>query len=79
MVVQILNSDRVSPLTSNAGRLFDAVAALELGITHVDYEGQAAMMFEAVAAARSEGAYRCSLFGKRAHGRRLASDDSRAA
>lgn len=38
-----------SPMTSSAGRLFDAVAAL-LGLcTHADYEGQAPMRLQAVA------------------------------
>ncbi len=56
LLQQMIDKGINSPLASSAGRLFDAVAAV-LGIRRVNvYEGQAAMMVEAVATT-AEGTY----------------------
>lgn len=57
MVLQLTrrSSDRLR--STSAGRLFDAVAAIILGIDLVHYEGQAAMMLEAVASCDSHDRY----------------------
>ncbi|RMG35758.1 MAG: carbamoyltransferase HypF [Planctomycetota bacterium] len=46
-----------APRCTSAGRLFDAVAALTLGIDRVDFEGQAAMLLESVADEDAAGRY----------------------
>jgi hydrogenase maturation protein HypF len=53
----ILERPQLSPLTTSAGRLFDAAAALILGLTHAEFDGQAAMRLEAAADRRAEGHY----------------------
>lgn len=64
LVMRMLDRRLNSPLTSSAGRLFDAVACLAgLGDT-VSFEGQAAMRLEAAAdAGGSDGGYGFELCG----------------
>lgn len=46
LIIQLLQDNRYSPVTSSAGRLFDAASAL-LNLCHIaSFEGQAAMMLE---------------------------------
>jgi hydrogenase maturation protein HypF len=56
-VASLARSGLAAPVTTSAGRLFDAVAAI-CGIrSHVNYEGQAAVELEAAADPRERGAY----------------------
>jgi hydrogenase maturation protein HypF len=48
---------RVSPKTTSAGRLFDALAAIVLGVTHAQFDGQPAMLLEAAADRNASGQY----------------------
>ena len=57
ILLNMLSKKINSPITSSAGRLFDAVSSL-LGICdRTNYEGQAAMMFEFAADLNERGSY----------------------
>jgi hydrogenase maturation protein HypF len=58
---QIAGRSQLSPLTSSAGRLIDAAAAIILGIRDADFDGQAAMRLEAAADRNATGEYRFPL------------------
>jgi hydrogenase maturation protein HypF len=57
----ILRRPRLAPLATSAGRLFDGIAALALGIHRADFEGAPAMRLESLADANVAGAYRIDL------------------
>ena len=61
-VAQLAGSE-LAPVTTSAGRLFDAVAALAGVRTQVTYEGQAAIELEAAADPAAAGAYEIALDG----------------
>jgi hydrogenase maturation protein HypF len=56
-VREIAARSKMSSITSSAGRLIDAAAALILGVSKSDFEGQAAMRLEATADQSAKGWY----------------------
>ncbi|WP_339730710.1 carbamoyltransferase HypF [uncultured Gimesia sp.] len=64
-LLKIINSRHFSPKTTSVGRLFDGVASLILGVTHVDFEGQAAMLLEAACDLTETGSYEMILQAKK--------------
>jgi hydrogenase maturation protein HypF len=56
-MLKIIDLPQFSPLTTSAGRLFDAAAALILGAERADFDGQRAMQLEAAADRGATGHY----------------------
>jgi hydrogenase maturation protein HypF len=56
-VARIIDRPEFSPLTSSAGRLFDAAASMILGIDRAEFDGQAAMRLEAAADTDAKESY----------------------
>jgi hydrogenase maturation protein HypF len=56
-VARLARGGPASPVTTSAGRLFDAIAAICGGRTEVNYEGQAAIELEAMCDPAERGAY----------------------
>lgn len=56
-IQKIAKDPKYSPTTTSAGRLFDATAAIILGVEEAQFDGQPAMMLEAVADRSATGRY----------------------
>jgi hydrogenase maturation protein HypF len=56
-IVKLVCKANAGPLTSSAGRLFDGVAALALGVIESQFEGQPAMLLEDACGASAGGEY----------------------
>jgi hydrogenase maturation protein HypF len=60
-LMALQKAQKVFPLTSSLGRLFDAVAALIFFGTRQQFEGQAAMMLEGMMSEHNEKPYPCDI------------------
>lgn len=56
-LLQWIRRDRTLTKTTSVGRIFDGVAAICLGLCRLEFEGQAAMLLEALADEQASGVY----------------------
>jgi len=56
-LLPLIGNSRVSPATTSAGRLFDGIAALVLGVECAQFEGQGPMLLEAICDRSAAGRY----------------------
>lgn len=57
-ILGVFQRDRFSPKSTSMGRLFDGVAALVLGTSHVDFEAQASIQLESRCELSERGQYK---------------------
>lgn len=63
VLLPLIGNPRFSPVTTSAGRLFDGIAALVLGVEVAHYEGQGPMLLEAICDRSDVGVYPMPLLG----------------
>jgi hydrogenase maturation protein HypF len=56
-LLALVGNPRLSPRTTSAGRLFDGIATLVLGLECAQFEGQGPMLLEAICDRSAEGSY----------------------
>ncbi|MCA8997063.1 MAG: carbamoyltransferase HypF [Planctomycetaceae bacterium] len=64
-VRRLIGEGQQFPKTTSAGRLFDAAAAMTLPIDRIEYDGQPAMLLEAIADRSAGGSYRLAISDSR--------------
>lgn len=62
-LLPLIDNPRFSPVTTSAGRLFDGIAALVLGVEFAQFEGQGPMLLEAICDRSAVGDYPMPLLG----------------